>query len=65
MSRKAFITEMKAQIEKARRSGIRLTHLDSHHHVHTEWAIMRLMIRLGRIMGSGVLPDQILSPADH
>jgi predicted glycoside hydrolase/deacetylase ChbG (UPF0249 family) len=45
---KAVYTEMKAQMEKAKQAGILLTHLDSHHHVHTEWAIMKLMIRLGK-----------------
>jgi predicted glycoside hydrolase/deacetylase ChbG (UPF0249 family) len=43
--------EMRAQMEKAIRAGIRPTHLDSHHHVHTEWAIMKLMIRLAREYG--------------
>jgi predicted glycoside hydrolase/deacetylase ChbG (UPF0249 family) len=45
---KAVYGEMKAQIEKAIRAGIRPSHLDSHHHVHTEWAILRLLIRLGK-----------------
>jgi predicted glycoside hydrolase/deacetylase ChbG (UPF0249 family) len=44
----AVYQEMEAQIEKAIRAGIRPSHLDSHHHVHTEWAILRLLIRLGR-----------------
>ncbi len=45
---KAVYAEMKAQIEKAIRAGIRPSHLDSHHHVHTEWAILRLFIRLSK-----------------
>ncbi len=45
--RDAVYQEMKAQIEKATRAGLHLSHLDSHHHVHTEWAILRLAIRLG------------------
>ena len=45
---KAVYEEMKAQIEKAIRAGIRPTHLDSHHHVHTEWGILRLLIRLSK-----------------
>src|SRR5882724_2118681 len=48
---KVVYKEMIAQMEKAKRCGIRLTHLDSHHHVHTEWAIMKLMIRLGKEYG--------------
>lgn len=46
--RKAVYQEMKAQIEKAIRAGIRPSHLDSHHHVHTEWAILKLLIRLSK-----------------
>ncbi len=46
--RKAVYQEMKAQIEKAIRAGIFPSHLDSHHHVHTEWAILRLVIRLSK-----------------
>ena len=45
---KAVYQEMKAQIEKALAAGILLSHLDSHHHVHTEWAILKLLIRLGK-----------------
>lgn len=44
----AVYQEMKAQIEKVIGAGIRPSHLDSHHHVHTEWAILRLLIRLGK-----------------
>ena len=44
----AVYQEMKAQIEKAIRAGVRPSHLDSHHHVHTEWAILRLLIRLSK-----------------
>ena len=46
--KKAVYQEIKAQIEKAIHAGVLLSHLDSHHHVHTEWAILRLSIRLGK-----------------
>jgi predicted glycoside hydrolase/deacetylase ChbG (UPF0249 family) len=48
---KAIYQEMKAQIEKMIQAGIIPSHLDSHHHVHTEWAIMKLAIRLGKEYG--------------
>jgi predicted glycoside hydrolase/deacetylase ChbG (UPF0249 family) len=44
----AVYEEMKAQIEKMIKAGIYPTHLDSHHHVHNEWAIVKLTARLGR-----------------
>jgi chitin disaccharide deacetylase len=45
---KAIYMEMNAQMEKMIQAGIIPNHLDSHHHVHTEWAIMKLLIRLGK-----------------
>lgn len=64
-------TEMKAQIEKVLAAGIQPTHLDSHHHIHTEWAIAPLVCRLARIyniprvrltrnIGRGIQPSRIL-----
>lgn len=35
----ALAGEIRAQIARARGLGIPLTHLDSHHHVHTDWAV--------------------------
>ncbi len=43
--------EFRAQIERARRAGVRIAHLDSHHHVHTEPAIAPIVIRLAREIG--------------
>lgn len=43
--------ELKAQLEKVLSAGIRPTHLDSHHHVHTEWAVAPLVCRLAREYG--------------
>jgi hypothetical protein len=44
--RDAAYTEMKAQLERVLAAGIRPTHLDSHHHIHTEWALAPLVCRL-------------------
>jgi hypothetical protein len=46
--RKRVYTEMTAQLERILAAGIRPTHLDSHHHVHTEWAIASLACRLAQ-----------------
>src|SRR5580698_5011889 len=48
---KAIYTEIKAQLDRLITAGIRPSHLDSHHHVHTEWAIGKLVIRLGKEYG--------------
>lgn len=63
--------EMKAQIERLLAAGIQPTHLDSHHHVHTEWALAPLVCRLARTynisrvrltrnIGQGMQPSKIL-----
>jgi predicted glycoside hydrolase/deacetylase ChbG (UPF0249 family) len=47
----AVYEEMKTQLERVIDAGIHPTHLDSHHHFHTEWAIAPLVCRLGREYG--------------
>jgi predicted glycoside hydrolase/deacetylase ChbG (UPF0249 family) len=44
--RYAVYEELKMQLERVLKAGIKPTHLDSHHHVHTEWAIAPLVCRL-------------------
>lgn len=44
----AVETELAAQIEACLDRGLRPTHLDSHHHVHTEWAIGTAVIAVAR-----------------
>ena len=57
--------ELRTQIERSRRAGLSLTHLDSHHHVHTDPALGpivrrlalehgRLNVRLARNCGPGI-----------
>lgn len=48
---KAVYEELKAQLDRVLAAGIQPSHLDSHHHVHTEWAIVKLVARLGRAYG--------------
>ena len=40
--------EIRAQIKRCRDSGLPLTHIDSHHHIHTEWAIASVLIDIAR-----------------
>ncbi|WIV12075.1 ChbG/HpnK family deacetylase [Proteiniborus sp. MB09-C3] len=44
--RGAVYEEFQAQIDKLMSRGVIPTHIDSHHHYHTEWAIFRETIRI-------------------
>ncbi len=41
--KEALRDEIKAQMQKAIDAGIYPSHVDSHHHVHTEWGISRVL----------------------
>jgi predicted glycoside hydrolase/deacetylase ChbG (UPF0249 family) len=47
----AVKTEIKAQIKACLDRGLCPTHLDSHHHVHTEWPIGTIVIAVARQYG--------------
>jgi len=47
----ALAAEIRAQIRKCRAGGIPISHVDSHHHVHTEWGIATVLIPIAREMG--------------
>ena len=49
--RAAIYDELRMQMERVLAAGIRPSHLDSHHHSHTEWAIAPLVCRLARSYG--------------
>lgn len=49
--KKAIYTEVKAQIERCKTNNIKLTHIDSHHHVHTEWGILNVCLHASREAG--------------
>ena len=51
VERAAVAAELRMQIETARRDGLRVSHLDSHHHVHTEPGIAGIVIALARELG--------------
>ena len=47
----ALAEEIRAQIRKCRAHGIPLTHIDSHHHIHTAWAVASIVIRIAKEEG--------------
>jgi chitin disaccharide deacetylase len=47
----ALYQEMKAQMIAIQSAGIHPNHIDSHHHIHTEWPILNLVIRLAKEQG--------------
>jgi chitin disaccharide deacetylase len=44
----AAYEELRMQLEKVVGAGIKPSHLDSHHHIHTEWAVVPLVRRLAK-----------------
>jgi chitin disaccharide deacetylase len=51
--RSAVRDELRAQVGLVRSRGFDVTHLDSHHHVHTQPALIVLVVRLARELGIG------------
>jgi chitin disaccharide deacetylase len=49
--RRAVLAELRSQVERCRDAGIRVTHLDSHHHVHNQPAIAPLVLQVARELG--------------
>lgn len=49
--RSAVEAEWRAQVERVRAARIAPAHLDSHHHVHTEWPLAGIAIRIARDLG--------------
>lgn len=48
-SQKEFVyLELKAQIEKLISSGIKISHIDSHHHIHTDRNILPIVVKLAK-----------------
>ena len=47
----ALAEEIRAQIHRCRKNGIRISHIDSHHHVHVEWGIASVLIPIAKEEG--------------
>jgi hopanoid biosynthesis associated protein HpnK len=47
--------EMTAQIARARDAGVRVSHLDSHQHVHLHPAVLPIVLRVARRFGIGAV----------
>jgi hopanoid biosynthesis associated protein HpnK len=54
-------TELRSQIEKVASSGIRITHLDSHKHIHLLPPVFNVVVKLAREYGI----DCIRCPIEH
>jgi len=51
VEQEALATEIRAQISRCRGYGVPITHIDSHEHVHTEWAVASVLIPVARAEG--------------
>jgi predicted glycoside hydrolase/deacetylase ChbG (UPF0249 family) len=47
----AIVQEFRMQLDKVMAAGIRPVHIDSHHHMHSQWALAPLVSRLARDYG--------------
>lgn len=45
-AKKLIYKEFAAQIMRARESGINITHIDTHHHIHEIWSITKIVLDL-------------------
>jgi predicted glycoside hydrolase/deacetylase ChbG (UPF0249 family) len=64
---RAIYEELNAQLDRCEKFGLAPTHVDSHHHIHTEWGVGKVVmgfardrsirtIRLSRNCGNGISP---------
>ncbi|MCB2212943.1 ChbG/HpnK family deacetylase [bacterium] len=42
----AILDEWTAQVQRVREAGVNVSHIDSHHHVHMSWALLRVLTEL-------------------
>lgn len=49
--RECVALEFRAQVERVRSARLRITHVDSHHHVHTDWGVGTCVLDLCGDMG--------------
>ena len=49
--KRTLAEEIRAQISRCRKSGVPLTHVDSHYHLHTNFAVARVLVHVMREQG--------------
>lgn len=48
-TRRLIFDEYSRQIEKVKKGGIKITHLDTHQHMHEMWGVMQILIELAKV----------------
>jgi len=47
-AREAVAQEVREQVSACRANGIEISHIDSHNHIHNEWAILKVLLPIAR-----------------
>ncbi len=67
----AILDEWTAQVQRVREAGVNVSHIDSHHHVHTLWALLRVVkelqkrLDITRVRATKTLFLQPMTPRLH
>jgi predicted glycoside hydrolase/deacetylase ChbG (UPF0249 family) len=51
VEKEVLAAEIRAQIRRCRGHGVPITHIDSHEHIHTDWAVASVLIPVARAEG--------------
>jgi predicted glycoside hydrolase/deacetylase ChbG (UPF0249 family) len=46
--KRALAAEIRGQIRRCRDRGVRISHIDSHHHVHMEWGVLNVLVPVAK-----------------
>ena len=61
----AIYSEIKVQINKVIQAGILPSHIDSHHHIHTEWGVSKILFNVLKEFGLNKVRCSRNLGADH
>ena len=62
--RECLESEIEAQMKRYKEAGFTLMHIDSHHHVHTNYSVMRIVKKLSKKYGFVSCRASALLPSD-